>query len=408
MQIVLATTNLHKVEELTALFQSHGLDVTFIRSSDVIGDLVIEETGHTFEENAYIKAQAVFERCGLPTLADDSGLEVEALGGEPGVHSARYAGATATDADNRARVIREFATLNIGNSPASFRCVLCYIDPLRMLFGVGSSQGAIQTQERGSHGFGYDPLFIPTGETRTYAELTPTEKQSRSHRGRAVQDLARHLAPILNNEGHAVEPDPLPAVDALIMASVAAVKDQEEHLRTAIRLFVRSTADARMMYEALLQSYLFAGFPVALEALIVLDDEVRKLIPDFAWPDAAVYDVDAFRSRGSVLCEQIYAGVFDKMMSRLGAVTPDLNDWMIVEGYGKTLSRDGLDVVYRELCNVAVLAVLGRKNQLTSHVRGARNVGASVADLLACADAVTEWAGKESGDLLRSTIERYA
>lgn len=408
MKIVLATSNQHKVVELKSLFAAHGMDVELIRSVDVIGPLDIDETGHTFEENAYIKAIAVFERCGLPTLADDSGLEVEALDGAPGVRSARYAGPNATDADNRAHLISVFKQQKISESPASFRCALCYIDPLRTLFGIGSSQGAIQPHERGSNGFGYDPLFVPDGETRTYAEMTPQEKQSRSHRGRAVEDLVKHLAPLIMNAGHAVEPDPLPALDALIMASVAAVLDQQDHLRTAIRLFVRSANDARMMYEALLQSYLFAGFPVALDALTILEEEVRTLLPDMEHRKPTPFDVDTFRQRGSVLCGQIYEGVYDKMMERLNAITPDLSDWMIVEGYGKTLSRDGLSVSMRELCNVAVLAVLGRQNQLTSHVRGALRVGATADQLWACADAITEWAGNEAGERLRATIGRYA
>lgn len=408
MKIVLATSNQHKVEELRSLFATHGLEVDLVRSSDVIGPLDIEETGHTFEENAYIKAAAVYDRCGLPTLADDSGLEVDILDGAPGVRSARFAGPSATDADNRAHLVSIFNTRQVPRSPASFRCVLCYIDPLRTLFGVGSSQGAIQTHERGTNGFGYDPLFIPDGETRTYAEMSPTEKQSRSHRGRAVEDLARHLAPLIMNLGHAVEPDPLPALDALIMASVAAVLDQQEHLRTAIRLFVRTVDDARMMYEALLQSYLFAGFPVALDALTTLDEELRTILPDRSTAAADGYDLDLFRQRGAVLCGQIYEGVYDKMMERLTTITPELSDWMIVEGYGKTLSRDGLSVPMRELCNVAVLAVLGRQNQLTSHVRGALRVGATKEQLWSCANAVTEWAGPVAGEQLRTTIERYA
>jgi 4-carboxymuconolactone decarboxylase len=163
-----------------------------------------------------------------------------------------------------------------------------------------------------------------------------------------------------------------------------------------------------MMYEALLQSYLFAGFPVALDALTILEEEVTSLLPDMERQLFTPYDVDSYRQRGSVLCGQIYEGVYDKMMERLSAITPDLSDWMIVEGYGKTLSREGLHVSLRELCNVAVLAVLGRQNQLTSHVRGALRVGATADQLWACADAVTEWAGKEAGDRLRATIGRYA
>lgn len=407
MIVVLATNNAHKVEELQQMFADGGYNIT-LRSLKELG-LAIDpdETGHTFEENAYIKARTIFEATGLPVLADDSGLEVDHLEKQPGVRSARYAGPEATDADNRQRLVRELRDRGLADSPAAFRCVLCFIDPLRTLFGEGACHGTVGLEERGSNGFGYDPLFIPEGHRQTFAELSPTEKHAMSHRGRAVQDLLTRLRPLLSDEGRAAEQDPLPARDALVMASVAAATDNVDHLRMVTRLFVRTHDDARSLYEALLQSYLFAGYPVALESLAVLDAEVRHLLPDHTWPDAEPFNVDVFRARGAVLCEQIYTGVYERMMQRLGAITPDLSDWMIVEGYGKTLSRDGLDVVTRELCNVAILAALQHRNQLVSHVRGTLNVGGTIADLEHCADAVTEWGSAQSGELLRSVIDQF-
>ena len=222
-----------------------------------------------------------------------------------------------------------------------------------------------------------------------------------------MTDLLKHLRPLQSETGHAALQDALPKRDALLMASVAAVSDQPEHLRMVAQLYVRTPEDARCLYEAVLQSYLFAGFPVALEGLAIVDQEVRSILQDHEWPDAEPFNVETFRQRGEVLCGQIYSGVYDRMMDRLKSITPDLSDWMIVEGYGKTLSRNGLDVVSRELCNVVVLAVLERRNQLVSHVRGALNVGATLADLDHCADAVTEWGSPASGALVREVIQQF-
>lgn len=405
--LLIATNNAHKVDELRQLFADAGVPVTLWTLRERGLQIDPDETGQTFEENAYIKARAVFEATGMAVIADDSGLEVQALENAPGVRSARYAGPDATDAENRQHLREQLQQRSLTTSAARFRCVLCYIDPLRTLFGEGSCDGQVGVDERGDRGFGYDPMFTPLHQERTFAELSPSEKHAISHRGRAMEDLLRHLLPLQSDHGHAVEPDPLPLRDAVVMASVAAATDQTEHLRTAIRLFVRTPHDAQAIYEAMLQSYLFAGFPVALEALAVVDDEVRRILPAHRWPDPEPYLADSFRQRGQTLCQQVYAGVYDRMMQRLVEVTPDLSEWMIVEGYGKTLSRPGLDVVSRELCNVAILAVLQHRNQLVSHVRGTLNVGGTLADLQLCADAVTEWGSAASGGLLREVIDQF-
>ena len=408
MKVILASGNKHKAEELQQLLNDSGLDIELVTMAEAGLDLEIDETGQTFEENAFIKAHAVWERLGLPTLADDSGLEVDSLHGAPGVYSARYAGINATDKDNRDHLVANLLKQKVDRSTGQFRCVLCYMDNYRTLFGEGTVRGNVVTQEKGEGGFGYDPLFIPEGYTRTFAEMKSEEKHALSHRGNATRDIAAHLLPLLSDSGRSVHADQLPIDDALIMACVAAVTGNDDRLRSAIRLFVQDTHDAIAVYEALLQTYLFAGFPVALEALTVCHQTVTEILPDHEWPRAEAFDLDSFRQRGTELCKDIYVGVYDRMMERLGEITPDLSEWMIVEGYGKTLSRDGLDVVHRELCICSVLACLGRENQLTSHVRGALNVGASLEQLKHTADAVTEWSGRQAGDLMRETIARFS
>lgn len=183
MKIVLATHNKHKVEELTNIADG---DIEFIPLPDDFPE--IEEDGETLEENALLKARFVHLELRMPTLADDTGLEVEALGGAPGVVTARYAGENATYQDNCRKMLREMEGKQ--NRKAVFRTVLSYLDQngLQHLF-EGKVEGEISTEERGSNGFGYDPVFIPTdgGNTLTFAEMTSDEKNKISHRGRALQ-----------------------------------------------------------------------------------------------------------------------------------------------------------------------------------------------------------------------------
>ncbi|MBK6292631.1 MAG: RdgB/HAM1 family non-canonical purine NTP pyrophosphatase [Ignavibacteria bacterium] len=407
--VIIATGNAHKVEELTVAFRAQGIDVHCVPMTQVLGDVQIEETGVTFEENAYIKALTIHRLTGLPVIADDSGLEIDALDGEPGVLSARYSGEGATDSRNRDAVRRSLTSRGATNSSARFRCVLCYMDAMRTLFGIGTSEGTIGMEERGEHGFGYDPMFTPLDSNRTYAEHSQEEKLSISHRGAAVKDLSRHLVALDEDAGHASIDDPLPTTDALIMASVSAVTGNVEQLRSTIRHFVRDMNDAVLLHEALLQSYLFAGFPVALEALAVADEECRSILGTLTWKNADDFDVQAFKERGEQLCKRVYGSVYERMMERLGTITPELSSWMIVEGYGKTLSRPELDIVRRELCIVGILAALERENQLRSHVRGAFLVGANAADLRACADVVTEMCGRRQGEsILRLVLLQEA
>lgn len=204
MTILLATNNPHKADELGAILaQSGGVTVLTLRDLPAGIPEPIED-GETLEANAYIKAAEIFQATGIPTIADDTGLEVEALGGAPGVYSARYAGPDATYADNCQKLLNSLAEQP--NRHAKFRTVLCFTDGLRTLFAEGSVGGVILRQARGNAGFGYDPIFLPEGHNLTFAEMAPEQKNSISHRGRALVALRAAIAPILAEaelqEGH--------------------------------------------------------------------------------------------------------------------------------------------------------------------------------------------------------------
>jgi XTP/dITP diphosphohydrolase len=195
LRIALATSNRGKLAELTALFGDLPVELVSVR--DVLGhELEVEEDGATFEANAEKKARAVSEQTGLVALADDSGLEVDALEGRPGVRSARFAHERATDGENNAALLRALAETRDEDRTARFRCVLALVTPWdgRARFTSGACEGRIGREPRGAHGFGYDPLFLPDeAPQRTMAELSPPEKNRISHRWRA----ARALVPAL-------------------------------------------------------------------------------------------------------------------------------------------------------------------------------------------------------------------
>ena len=160
--------------------------------------LEVEESGETFEENARIKAQAYARASGLVSLADDSGLEVDALGGAPGVHSARYAGPAATDSDRYRKLLDALTRIPEGQRSARFRCVVAIALPDGAIYTAdGSCEGEIGFTPRGEHGFGYDPVFVVQGHAgRTMAELSPDVKNKISHRARAlaaIQPVLRKL-----------------------------------------------------------------------------------------------------------------------------------------------------------------------------------------------------------------------
>lgn len=194
-KVVVATGNAHKVVEIEAILSKAMPGVEFV-SIKSLGDFPDpEETGDTFEENAFIKAQAAHEATGLPAVADDSGLEVDVLGGEPGVYSARYAGVHGDDDANNAKL--EGALANVGAPERTARFVSCvaYVDEGVRTCGIGTCEGSIGFERRGTNGFGYDPLFLPDDTPgKTMAELSPEEKNAISHRFHALEALSAELS----------------------------------------------------------------------------------------------------------------------------------------------------------------------------------------------------------------------
>jgi XTP/dITP diphosphohydrolase len=185
--IVLGTGNAHKVAELTAILGPLLPGVEFLRYD---GPSPVED-GDTFEANALIKARAAHRVSGLPAIADDSGVVVDALGGEPGIFSARYAG-TGVDADNRALVLERLS--GAGDRSARFVCAAVYVDDAVEVVRTAIWEGTILPEARGDGGFGYDPIFVPAdGDGRTAGELTADEKNAVSHRGLAFRQLADAL-----------------------------------------------------------------------------------------------------------------------------------------------------------------------------------------------------------------------
>ena len=186
-RVVLASSNPGKLREFSELLAGKGLEL--VRQSD-LGIEPPPEPGHTFRENALIKARNAAERTGLPAIADDSGIEVDALGGAPGVYSARYAGEGASDEANLDKLLQALEGLPEARRGARYRCVIVFVrdaDDAHPLIGDGTWEGRIIDARRGTGGFGYDPSFVPAGETRTAAQMTSPEKHAVSHRGQAMR-----------------------------------------------------------------------------------------------------------------------------------------------------------------------------------------------------------------------------
>lgn len=193
MKVVLATGNKGKLREMQQVLSPLGFEV--VAQSD-FNVPEADETGLSFVENAIIKARNAAQHTGLPAIADDSGLEVDALAGAPGIYSARYAGVGAGDAANNAKLLAELAQRGVRDATARFQCVLVFMrhaqDPVPVI-AQGSWEGTLLDAPRGDHGFGYDPLFFVAGENCTSAELPPERKNALSHRGRALRQLAALL-----------------------------------------------------------------------------------------------------------------------------------------------------------------------------------------------------------------------
>ena len=198
-RLLIATRSEHKLRELRSLLGLRNGELITLDEAGVDGEPV--EDGATFEENAAIKARAGLGATGLPTLADDSGIEVDALGGGPGVRTRRYAGPQAADEENNAKLLSELSGLPPDQRGARYVCVLALAMPGEpLLFVRGECAGRIATGPRGSGGFGYDPIFEPEGEPvggRTFGQWTAEEKNRVSHRARA----ARAMAPLLADRG---------------------------------------------------------------------------------------------------------------------------------------------------------------------------------------------------------------
>jgi len=196
IRMVLATANPDKAREIVAIVADIAGDAIELEARPAeVGE--VEETGETLEENARLKGHALVQATGLPAVADDTGLEVDALGGAPGVYSARYAGEDVTYADNVAKLVRELAAQPDGGGArrARFRTVaLAAFPDGSELWAEGAVEGTILTEGRGQAGFGYDPIFAPDGDGRTFAEMSAEEKHAISHRGRAFRALAAALA----------------------------------------------------------------------------------------------------------------------------------------------------------------------------------------------------------------------
>lgn len=196
MRVVLATGNAGKVRELRALLADTGREIVPQSEFDCPE---VAETGLSFIENALIKARHAARHTGLPAIADDSGLACDALAGAPGIYSARYAGAGASDAANVAKLLAAMRDVAPAARGCRFLCALVFVahadDPCPLV-AEGRWEGRIALAPRGSQGFGYDPVFEVPGTSLTAAELPPAEKQAMSHRGQAMRELVRRLPPL--------------------------------------------------------------------------------------------------------------------------------------------------------------------------------------------------------------------
>ena len=196
MKIVLATHNHDKEIELQHSLRGLDVDICSLSEYPDIGE--IEETGTTLLENSLLKAHTVHDRTGLPTIADDTGLEIDALDGAPGVYSARFAGLNATYEDNVNKLLSVMENVPDDMRSARFRTVISFVDEIQELWTEGLIQGRITKTPQGNMGFGYDPVFYVPHLEKTFAELSTNEKNKISHRGIALQKLRKILVNVLN------------------------------------------------------------------------------------------------------------------------------------------------------------------------------------------------------------------
>lgn len=200
MKFVLATRNSHKATELKRILEELDLDCELLTVADFPGAPEVEETEFTFEANALLKARALSKFTGLAAIADDSGLCVDALDGNPGVLSARWSGATENvDQANLDLVLEQVKDVPTEGRGAKFVCAAVTVFPDgKELVATGEMQGNLLDTPVGENGFGYDPIFVPTGFTKTTAQMTATEKDAISHRGKALSDLAIQISEVIS------------------------------------------------------------------------------------------------------------------------------------------------------------------------------------------------------------------
>lgn len=198
MKILLASNNKHKAKEILNKIQEAKLQVEILTPEDISSYVFdVAEIGQTLEENAFLKANFFSKRFNLPAFADDTGLEVDALGGEPGVFSARFSGVYGNDRANRLKLLNLLENIPKGERTARFRTVICFVDSGKPTFFEGICPGEIITEERGEGGFGYDSIFVPKGYSLTFAEMPFEEKNRISHRSRAIEKFVDFLKQLL-------------------------------------------------------------------------------------------------------------------------------------------------------------------------------------------------------------------
>ncbi|HIR84886.1 MAG TPA: RdgB/HAM1 family non-canonical purine NTP pyrophosphatase [Candidatus Galloscillospira excrementavium] len=198
MKLVLASKNAHKLTEMRDILSQLGVEV--VLESDVGVDVDVEETGETFEENAFLKARAVMEASGLPAIADDSGLCVDAMNGGPGVYSARFGGEGLTDPE-RYRLLLDMMRGQLDRRCRFVSCICCCFPGGDTLTARGECEGTLAYAPKGPDGFGYDPVFFVPGMKKTFAEMSPEEKNAVSHRGAALRQFRQKLEEYLSAGG---------------------------------------------------------------------------------------------------------------------------------------------------------------------------------------------------------------
>ena len=198
MKVVIATHNKDKLKELKKGFSTLNIDLLDLFSFPQIGEII--EDGNTLEENALIKAKYVHKITGLPVIADDTGLEVNALDGKPGVYTARFAGENCSYDDNVNKMLKVLENVKDVNRGAVFKTVMAFIDKKSELLSEGKVKGIIAKNKKGLAGFGYDPIFYVVEEGKTFAEMTIEKKNIISHRGKAIKNLLPKLAIYFNNK----------------------------------------------------------------------------------------------------------------------------------------------------------------------------------------------------------------